>query len=162
MRPEIIKQQISQLLLVYPELADDEILRADTFEGSTDLHETLRELERTRRQADSFAQAIKQTIVELSERKARFERRDEAMRALMFQLMEYANLRKLELAEATLSIRQGQPKVIITDESLIPTDFARIKVEPDKTKIKASLSAGNKVPGAELSNATDVLAIRTK
>lgn len=149
-------------MLLYPELADDEILRADMIEGATDLHETLRELERTRRQADSFAGAIKQTIVELSERKARFERRDEAMRALMFQLMEYANLRKLELPEATLSIRQGQPKVVITDETIIPKDYMRVKVEPDKTNIKAAISAGKTVPGAELSNATDVLAIRTK
>ena len=42
------------------------------------------------------------------ERKARMIRREEAMRTLMFAVMEAANLRKVELPEATISLRAGK------------------------------------------------------
>ena len=46
--PAVIKQQVENLLLAYPELTDDEQLRADMLEGSTDLVAYLRQLETAR------------------------------------------------------------------------------------------------------------------
>ena len=69
---------------------------------------------------------------------------------------------RIELPEATLSIRVGMPKVVVTDEAVLPDTLCRIKREPDKTKIKESLLAGNAVEGAVLSNAEHTLTIRTK
>ena len=61
-----------------------------------------------------------------------------------------------------LSIRAGQPRVIITDETLLPPDCVRIKREPDKIAIKERLSRGEPVPGATLSNSEETLAMRIK
>lgn len=157
-----VKAQIGQLLLAYPELAEDEILRADMLEGETDLHAVLRELEQTRQTAATTETALKLYVEELRSRASRFERREQAMRALIFQLMQAAELLKVELPEATLSIRSGTAKTIITDEDRLPNEFVRIKREPDKIKIKAALSNGQTVPGATLSNVEPVLSIRTK
>ena len=98
----------------------------------------------------------------LRARAARFERREQAIRDLMFRMLELAHLKKLEMPEATVSVRVGVPKVIVTDEAALPDEFCRIKREPDKGKIKAALAELKPVPGATLSNAEDTLAIRVK
>ena len=158
----VIRQQIDQLLLAYPDLADDEVLRADMIEGETDLHEFLRKIERKREDAVALSNALSMTIDELKARKERFERRDQAMRHLMFSAMQWADLRRAELPEATLSVRNGTPKVVIVDEQSIPAEFFRIKREPDKTLIRDALNALENVPGAAMSNAEPVLSVRTK
>jgi hypothetical protein len=84
------------------------------------------------------------------------------MRNLMLRLLQAAHLKKLEMPEATLSVRLGVPRVVIVDETEIPDEFCRIKKEPDKTKIKAALSEFKPVPGATLSNAEDGLTVRVK
>jgi hypothetical protein len=160
--PAVISQQIRDLLLQNPELVADDQLRADMVEGSTDAFDLLRQLERKRREAETLIAGLHATLGELQQREARLERRSQAMRALMFKLMWLADLRKAELPEATLSIRNGTPKMIITDEKAIPDTLCRIKREPDKSRIKELLLAGSAVEGVCLSNAEHTLAIRTK
>ncbi len=160
--PAIVRMQIEQLLRDYPELAEDDTAIELALESETDAVEFLRALERVRRQAVALAKANELVIDDLKERIGRFERRDEALRRLMFQILQAANLRKLELPEATLSIRAGSPKVIVTDEAALPETFVRIKREPDKARIKVALQDGIEVAGALLSNADEILAIRTK
>ena len=109
-----------------------------------------------------MAAGIASTIVELETRLHRFERREDAMRRIIYRIMELAHLRKVELPTATLSIRTGNSKVIITDEAIIPDILCRIKREPDKKRIREMLVAGQIVHGCELSNAESVLSIRTK
>jgi hypothetical protein len=153
---------VANLLLLYPDLADDEQLRADMVEGSTDAFDLLREIERRRRETETLIAGLGATLRDLQHRSARLDQRNRAMRELAFRIMSLADLRKVELPEATLSIRAGTPKVIVTDEALIPDMLCRIKREPDKTKIKKSLLADNAVEGAVLSNAEHTLTIRTK
>ncbi len=160
--PLVVRMQIEKLLHDYPELAEDDAAIELALESETDAVEFLRSLERARRQAVAMAKANELIIDELKERIGRFNRRDEALRRLMFQILQAANLRKLELPEATLSIRNGVPKVIVTDEAAVPETFIRIKRELDISGIKGALKDGIPVPGATLSNADEILAIRTK
>jgi hypothetical protein len=162
LNPEAIKQQVDGLLTAYPELAEDEQLRLDMLEGSTDLVEFMRKLETARQNACAMSDAIATLIKNWQLRKETFDRRDEAMRNLMLRLLQAAHLKKLEMPEATLSVRLGVPRVVIVDETEIPDEFCRIKKEPDKTKIKAALSEFKPVPGATLSNAEDGLTVRVK
>lgn len=159
---EVVRQQISNLLLQWPELEEDDVLRADSIEGETDAHEFLRLVEEQRREATAMAGACSTTIAELEVRRDRFVRREHAMRKIAFQVMEAADLRKIEMAEATYSIRNGSPKLIVTDDAIIPDILCRIKREPDKKKIADLLKQGNEVQGAILSNAEPTLSIRTK
>jgi hypothetical protein len=160
--PAVIKHQVDTLLSAYPELAEDEVLRADMLEGSTDLVEFMRALERRRQEAAATAEALAMTIDAWDARRARFARRDEGIRGLMFAMLQLAHLRKLELPEATLSVRAGVPRVLVTDEAALPDELCRIKREPDRAKIKEALSEFKPVPGATLSNAEDTFAIRVR
>lgn len=160
--PAIIKQQIENLKIAFPDLLDDDDTWLLALESETDVKEYLRTVERKREDAAALEEALSLTIDALRQRKARFERREQAMRALMFSAMQTADLTRLEMPEATLSIRQGTPKVVITDEAAIPDEFMRIKKEPDKTLIKTALNNFEDVPGASMSNAEPVLAVRVK
>lgn len=158
--PAFVRQQIDALLLRFPELEGDEELRADMIEAETDTLELLALLVRKKAEADAYATGIKSYQDELGKRRSRMERRSEASKELMFKIMEAAGLPKAELQEATLSIRAGTPKVIITDEDSLPDQFVKVERTAKKSEIAKAIKEGNEVAGASLSNAEPVLSIR--
>lgn len=162
LNPAFVQRQIFELLAAHPELEEDEVLRADMIEGATDAHEFLRQVVRKIGSTQIIASGTAEYIDELCERKERLARREYALRQLIFKVMNSANVLKAELPECTLSIRNGQPKVVIVNEAEIPREFLRIKTEPDKTKLKAALQAHEHVPGVVLSNAEPTLSIHVK
>lgn len=157
-----VADEINALLRAHPELLEDAVFRSDTIEGSTDAFEFLSQTVRKVASANKLVRASADYIEDLHARKARFERREEALRGLIVKIMNTANITKAELPEATLSIRDGQQKVMIINFEEIPDEFMRIKKEPDKIRIKAAMTANEKVPGAALSNAEPVLSIRVR
>jgi hypothetical protein len=163
--PQTVRQQIANLALTYPEIAEDEDAWAITVESETDVHDLLRQVEQRRQAAAAFAGGIASNIAELELRLKRFERREQAMRELAFKIMTFAELKKAELDIATLSIRNGQQKLVnfanVVPTSL-PDDLCKIVRELDKTKIKERLKGGEAVPGFELSNAEPTLSVRVK
>lgn len=158
----LVRQQIDNLLLLYPELAEDEFLRADMVEGSTDAHDFLRMLERRRQEAQCMVDALEDNFTQLRERQMRLERRVEAMRAMMLKVMETAALRKVQLPEATISIHNGKEKLIINDEASVPKEFCYVKYTPNKTAIKELLKAGAPCNWAAIVQGEPGVTIRTK
>ena len=158
--PTFVLAQIELLRLRYPQIWDDDDTLAISLEGETDLHEVLAAVVARMCDAEAYAVADNALINDLKERRDRFNARYDAMRILAMKLMNAAEVRKVELAQKTLSIRAGTPKVIITDETALPESCIRIRKEPDKIAIKEHLVRGDQVPGAEMSNAEPVLVIR--
>lgn len=158
--PTFIKQEITGLRLAYPDLDAEEWELS--LESETDLIEFLRSVERHRQDADTLAAAIDTQIDDLKARRNRYRLREDAMRRLAFNVMQHAGLKKAELPEATLSVRAGTPKVVITDESALTEDFIRTKREPAKDLIATMLKNGHAVPGAILSNAEPTLSVRIR
>ena len=149
-----VRDQITALLLANSELADDEVLREDMIEGTTTTFEFLSKIVRMIGDNTTLADATCDYIAELQARRDRFTRRNDALRSFIFKIMSSADLQKVQLPEATLSIRTGQPKVILTgDDVWLPDAYVRIKREPNKTAIKDALLSGAVIPGATLSNA---------
>lgn len=154
-----MEAEIAALLHAYPELAEDEELRADTFEG-VGLNDVLSRLVAAAQDAKFTAAAVADRIGELQQRKARFERRNEAMRSLLLRVLKAAGLPKAVLPEATVSIGKGRDKVEIIDEAKLPKWALRIVKSPDKTAIKERLDAGKKVPGAAMVTGGETLTLR--
>lgn len=158
-----VTDEITALMIAYPELVDDEVLREDMIEGSTTADEFMSDTLRRIGSTDALITGTIAYAKELQDRIERLERRRNALRGLLFKVMELANLKKRELPEATISIRKGPQKVVIVEEKDIPEAFWRIKREPDKAKIKAAILGDTaNVPGAYLSNGEAVLSIIVK
>ena len=162
--PTFVFAEIERLRVTYPQIWEDgdEQLLLDSLEGETDFHRFLAAVVRRICEAEACAEGIGDLIREVRERQARFEQRGDALRGMAFKLMNWADVRKVELPQATLSIRAGQPRVIIVDEARLPPDCVRVRTEPDKITIKNLLARGDQVPGAELSNAEPALSVRIK
>jgi hypothetical protein len=162
--PTFVRAQIELLRHTHPDIWDegDEQLLADMLEAETGLNEFLTIVMRQMADASAFAVGLSEIINDMNDRRDRFDARHEALRGLVFRLMTHAGVRKIELPIATLSIRDGVPRVTITDEARLPEQFVRIKREPDKHLIASHLKAGERVEGAELSNSEETLAVRVK
>ena len=156
----MLETKIRSLLVEYPELNDDEEFKMNVLEGETDFHRILTSLVRKAQFAGSIATGIAEEARRLGDRKRRYERQEDFNRALIKEVMEIAEIRKVELPLATLVISNKSASVIITDETLLPDNLVRIKREPNKTEIKKALEAGP-VAGAELSNGGTTLVIRS-
>lgn len=157
-----VKAMITNLMTAYPDLAEDGDLRADMLEGETDLHRIVERCLGERLDADSLAKSIKEREADLSERRKRFERKAEAMKRLIKEMMEVADLDKITLPEATLSITSPRTSVNVVDLEALPQGYFKLSRIADKTAIKTALEAGEQIPGAELALGEPGLTIRTK
>jgi hypothetical protein len=158
-----IRLAISNLKVTHPELVEDDEAWLATLESETDFNEVLTDIVRRIEDAKALAVGTAGRLQELQARKGRFEYRVHALREFAFRIMQSAELHKIELAEATLSIRAGTPQLIgeVDAEALLP-EYRKIQVSPDRTAIKEALKAGRTVPGYTLSNAQPSLIIRIK
>lgn len=150
---------IDNLLTAYPELAEDTDLRADMLEGSTAAYDVLTRLVNIERDADSMSKAIAERMRDLSSRKARTEKRKDAMRLMMLRIMRAIGAPKVNLVEATVSITKGRDSVEIVDEAALPDAYVRIERVPDKKALAAALANDN-VPGARMRSGEETITVR--
>jgi len=155
-----LEAEIESLFAQYPELADDEALRADMIEGSTSAYDVLSRLLAVERDAETMVSATASRISNLQSRKWRYERRQAAMRSLMHRLMKAGGIPKAPLVEATLSVRATPAKVEILNERQLPKAYRRERIEPDKAAIKEALMAGKKVRGARMGEPGETIAVK--
>jgi hypothetical protein len=161
MKPTIdqLKMQIGLLIDRHPALAEDEDLRADMLEGSTDLHAAMERLLNEEREADELIEAAKERMDKIAARRTMFRLRQQSLRDVMMSIMQQADLRKLKLPEATISLSRIGRAVQVIDEALVPDQFCRFKREVSKTAIKEALMGGEEVPGAVLDNGSETIRI---
>ena len=149
-----------ELKAAYPEV--DERTLLDTLEGLSSLPEMLCAVIRSYLEDLSLAAALGQRISDMQERLARFEARAEKKRALVTQVMERADLKKLQEPDFTVSLRAVPPGLVVSDEAQIPADYWKPQpAKLDRKGLLASLNTGQVVPGATLGNGGTTISVRT-
>lgn len=155
-----VLSDIDALLAAYPELAEDDDLRRDMLEGETDAHRVLARIVAVERDADSMVRAVAERQRDLAARKARHERKKEAMRVLLMRLLKAAGLPKVALPEATVSITKKAASVEIVDADALPAWAYETERKPKKKEIMERLAANENVPGAVLKAGGETLTVR--
>lgn len=150
-----------QILSVEPGL-DEETL-ADTLEGLTDLNEMIAAVARSALTYEALAEGLKSHIARLQDRLQRFLHRAEACRQIARDAMVEADLKTLRAPDFTLSVRLGNPGLVLTDERAVPSGYWRPQ-EPrlDRLGLLNELKRGTVVEGATLSNPAPVLSVRIR
>lgn len=156
------KAHWAQLLEDYPELSEDGQLRADMLEGETSLHGLASKLVRIAKEREALANGIGAYINELHDRKRRELQGSDGARKLLKSLMQAADVDKLVLTEATVSITKPRVVVEINDLDAIPQGYAKFEKRADKAALKAAMEAGEEIPGAALTLSDDGIMVRTK
>lgn len=141
-------------------VADDEEWTASIVESETNLTEAIEHAVSRLAEVETFEEALAQQAKALAERKERFTRQKNNIRAAIQSALGAVGLKKLELAAATLTLKPTPPKVIVTEEADIPsTYFEPQPPKLDKRKLAAALKDGS-VPGAVLSNGCSTIQIK--
>ena len=153
---------IDAMLAAYPELMEDEEVRADSLDGETNLIPMLSRIIKARGERLALAEGLNGYIKELTERRDRMARGADGLKGLALKLMATASLPKVELPEATLSVSTGRSSVSIIDIDALPQGTFTTERKPDKAAIKAMLEAGEDIPGAALVSGENVLTVRCK
>ena len=150
-----------KLAEIYPD--EDEENLADTLDGEVDLKENLAKILSSALDDESLANGAAMRAEEIKARITRFEYRAQKKRELVREVMEQADIRKIEAPDLTASMRKCPARLVITEEHAIPDQWwIHPKPKLDKKLIKEWLNKGQDIPGATLSNQPDILSVRTK
>lgn len=159
----IVKIQIENLKYSFPELLEDDEAWIATLDSETSFNDLLTHIVRRIEDSKALAVGTKDRLQELEARKKRFEHRIDMLRNLLFKMMQTAELAKIELPEASLSLRAGTPQLIgEADPAALSDEYVKISRSLDRTAIKEALKSGAMVPGFSLSNSPPSLTIRIK
>lgn len=148
------------LLAEYPELVHDQEALTDTLDGLHAAQDIVARLVRKHLEDIAAAEAVMGLAKLYQERSARLGRRAKAQKEAAFKLMQAIGERSIKRPEFSLSVGPGRAKVLITDRSLLPDQYFRVKREPNLELIGHDIAAGIAVPGATVSNRDDVLTVR--
>ena len=172
----VLREQLAAL--------NDEDLTRDMIEGETSLNEMIASMIRQDGEDDAHVAALKAYADDMDKRKKRIEARIETRRGLLAVAMDMAGKSKAETAFGTIAVGVTAPKVVVTEESEIPTGFwitpppqldkktllAALKAQrvardetasiEDAYEREKALQAIKPIPGAELSNGGSKITIR--
>jgi hypothetical protein len=109
-------------------------------------------------------QACGDVIAHLETAAAEIEAAAMAMRAALAEVMNDTGMTQVRTKAGTWHIREASPRVVITDEALIPPSLMdQPPPRPHRTAIARALKAGIAIPGATLTNGgPHVLAFRPR
>lgn len=160
---ESVKAEIARILKEIPALAEDEQFRADMLEAETPAFETISTLADLIGDNDVIIDGLGERISGLSQRRSRYKDRNIALRKLITSIMGAGNLRKVELQQATISMRNNAPKLVGgADPETLPERFVIVELSENRAAIKEALQNGESIEGYALSNAEPSLTIRIK
>lgn len=142
-------------------LGDDADTLRDTIEGETGLHEAIAAVLGLMREDEILMIGLSGMMATLEARKHRLEERTKRCRAAIEQAMLIGELTRLDLPDASLTIKRVPPNVEIIDEAKVPAEFWKAQ-DPklDKSALKAALKDGRAVEGATLGNGGITVQIR--
>ena len=137
----------------------DEQTLADTLEGlGGELEVKAQNVIMFTRNLEATAAAIKEAEAQMAARRKALENRAAGLRRYVLENMQFAGIQKIECPFFKLSIRDNPAAVEIYEPGLIPAQFMKQPEPPppapDKTAIKAAITAGTEVPGAKLTKGT--------
>ena len=160
MRIDIEKIKIQQVVdAIQAQYPDDDQLLADMVEGETDLYTIAGRLLEANEHDNGMLASLDSQIADRQSRKARFKLRVSSRRDAILDLMQVAKADKLELAEATISVRKVAPKLKVVQPDLVPDELCKFTRKPDMAAIKAS---NDTVDGTAMDNGGYSLTVRTK
>lgn len=159
--------QLAEIQRIATELdtlcGDDELLFHDMLEGETDLFAIVGKLHQRLAADQELVSGIAERAADLAERKRRLSARIDATKAALGKFLRAAKLPKIEIAEATISVRDGKPKLEVVNPDAVPEALTRINREPDKTAINAAYADAESLPNwLARTEASDIISVRTK
>lgn len=141
-------------------IGDDQELAADMVEAETDLHEAIGDAIGFLVSDSAAIIGLDDMIKKLKARQDRIAARIETMRVALSVALTQAGRKTFEHPCATISLKAVPAKVIVTDETVIPSKYWKMEPKLDKQAIKSDLKDKQDIPGTQLSNGGETIQVR--
>jgi hypothetical protein len=145
-------------------LADaDEQTRADTLEGlgiADSFKDKAINIAGYFQSIDYDVASMKDAENRIATRRKAMENHSQSLKDYLLSNMQRTGITRIECPGFSVSLAKCPASVEITDESLLPDNFFRVKKEPNKSDIKAFLQEHGALDGARL--VTDKMRLDTK
>lgn len=161
-RLDVALAKAKAIIARYPSLADDDTALRDTFEGATTIFKAFSAILSSIEDDEAMVDALKAQIAARDERRKRLEARVESKREALRDAMDATHQSKVTLPEATLTVRPGNHRIVVTDAAAIPREHLSVTVRPNLSSIGQALASGETIPGVTRSNGAPSLSIRRK
>jgi hypothetical protein len=141
MRTDLTLVQITALrTMLADQFEDDERGWIDALEGETDAFELVRRLLHRIEAEEGDRAALTEQMEARKVRRDRCDARIAAQREAIATVMKCAGLDKLPLPEATITLRETAPKLVVNDPAAVPHEYAVQSWKPSMDAIKAAFS----------------------
>jgi hypothetical protein len=99
---------------------------------------------------EAHADAIEKERKAMALRENALKNQVKRLKEYLLSNMERCEIKKIECPQFIISLQKNPPSVKIEDENLIPSEYDKVTVDLDISKIKSDLQNGVVVPGASL------------
>lgn len=133
--------------------SEDPEVTTHMIEGETDLLEIVAKVVEEIDTELAHIEALSLQMDKIKRRSDRKKDKVERLKTSVSSALELANLKSHETPLAKISIKKIAPKLIVSDEALIPTDYWKTQ-DPklDRKSLTTDLKDGQSIEGATLSN----------
>ncbi len=152
-------RMVSEILEPYSEDLDT---FWDTLHGETDVLDLVGSALEDLNAADGDIEKLSYLIKIYSDRRDIVKYRKDSIKRGLQSILTLTGQKKIPHALATVSLREGSERVIITDPEEIPSQLCKVTRTPDKAEIKKQLLAGEKIEGAILETGPSTISVRMK
>lgn len=125
---------------------DDERLFHDMLLGESNIDGMVLRIHEQIARDEEMLVGIGERQSAIAERKGRIAARRDASKRFIGTILRTAHLTKMELPEVTYSVRDGKPTLKVVDPEAVPTEYQRVKAEPDKPKINSAFADEDRLP----------------
>lgn len=101
-------------------------------------------------ESDAIEQKRKEINARMMAREKALKNQILRLKSYLLENMEKCEISKIECPQFVIGIQKNPPSVDIFDESLIPSEYDRIKIDKDLARIRDDLKNGVVIPGARL------------
>ena len=108
------------------------------------------------RNAEADAERFKAEKDAFAKKQKEAESRAERFKERIKEAMMLTNQQKVDTGLFKISLRKTE-SVTVSDQSCLPDEFLKVKVEPNKAEIKKAIKSGQVVLGAELTEGRSVI-----
>lgn len=102
------------------------------------------------KELEASAEAIEKERKAMQSRESALKNQVKSLKEYLRNNMARCEIKKIECPQFSISLQTNPPSVEITNESEIPEEYNKVKVELDVSKIKEDLKNGVVIPGARL------------
>jgi len=146
LRIDLTLAQVAAVREMLANEADDDRLLHDTIEGETDAHGLLSRLLDGIEREEGDRAALTEQMEARKARRDRCDARISTYRNAASAVVRATGLAKITLPEATVSIRDGKPKLTILLDDAVPDQFQVVMRKPDKAAINAAFADTDELP----------------